>query len=299
MTGFVQRWGRLLRLSLAATAVADVVAGSALAGVTLERPLDVLRLVGASLCVYHGGMALNDWADREVDARVRADRPIPSGAISAGTALAAALGLFLLGVLLALGVSREAGIAAGLVALLAAGYDLFGRGAWTGPLLLGLCRAGNLGLPLVAFAGEDVLAWGLAPLAYGAYVFVVSRLGRYEDEEESLEDGGAPRRLLLLIATILMLLPALPLEAATWTGRGAAWLLVVPATWTLWRSVSAVESWSRGQVERHMGLCLRRLLIASGALAALPGTPLALGSALLILLGYPLAHALRRVFPPS
>ncbi len=71
-------WGRLLRLSLAPSAAAD-----ALAGITIGAwgafPLDARVLLSAagSLCVFHGGMALNDWADREGDARTRPDRPIP------------------------------------------------------------------------------------------------------------------------------------------------------------------------------------------------------------------------------
>ena len=70
-------WGRLLRLSLAPTAIADVVCGGVLSGSAGHAGLDIFRLVLASLCIYHGGMALNDWADREEDARVRPDRPLP------------------------------------------------------------------------------------------------------------------------------------------------------------------------------------------------------------------------------
>ena len=36
----------------------------------------------ASALIYLGGMALNDWADRELDAEERPERPIPSGRIS-------------------------------------------------------------------------------------------------------------------------------------------------------------------------------------------------------------------------
>ena len=40
-------------------------------------------LAGASVCLYWAGMAANDWADRELDAVERPERPIPSGRISA------------------------------------------------------------------------------------------------------------------------------------------------------------------------------------------------------------------------
>ena len=78
MNATVAAWGKLLRVSLAPTAVGDVLAGSVLATGGLRAPGAVLTLVAASLCVYHGGMALNDWADRVEDAefgRERAARP--------------------------------------------------------------------------------------------------------------------------------------------------------------------------------------------------------------------------------
>ncbi len=301
-------WGRVLRLSLAVTAVADVLAGSALAlfatGALTPSFVDlarVLLLVLAALCVYHGGMALNDWADRESDARERPERPIPSGAVAAHSVLLVGLlGLFL-GPALAALVSPSAGLWLAGVAACAALYDLAGRGPWRGPLLLALCRAGNLMMPLVAFGalGADPLGHSAAPLAYGAYVFVVSRLGRLEDAEEALVSDAQPRRLIATLALLLLLVVCLPLSSATPLGRWLALSLTAPAAFSLWRSSRAVRAWTRADVERHMGLALRRFLIFTAALAILPGTPANLALAALILCGYPLAQTLRDVFPPS
>lgn len=58
--------------------------------------------IGASLCLYEAGMALNDWADRDEDAVDRPHRPIPSGRISPAAALGAA------GVLTAAGLALAA-----------------------------------------------------------------------------------------------------------------------------------------------------------------------------------------------
>ena len=57
-------WGRLLRVSLFATAAADPVVGAFL-GSGGAPPGRALLAPLASLCVYHGAMALNDLADRE------------------------------------------------------------------------------------------------------------------------------------------------------------------------------------------------------------------------------------------
>ena len=306
MASTIQTWGRVLRLSLSATAVADVLAGTSLALAASREPLvavapGVALLVAASLCVYHGGMALNDWADREVDARERPERPLPSGAVSPTAVLLVAVLLLLCGCALAARVAPGAGLVMASVAVLAAGYDLFGRGPWRGPLLLALCRAGNVAVPMVALGALGSLRDGLAaaPLSYGLYVFVVSRLGRFEDAEEALPGDHAPRRLVAVASVLLALVWALPLSGATILGRVVAALLGIAAGLSLWRSVASIRGWARSDVERTMGLCLRRLLMFSSALAALPGTLASLGLALVILAGYPVARALRKTFPPS
>jgi len=79
-------YGRLMRLSLAPSAIADIAAGILLGGQghwpTSSRAPAGLML--ASLCIVHGAMILNDWSDRGGDGLTRPDRPIPSGAVPAG-----------------------------------------------------------------------------------------------------------------------------------------------------------------------------------------------------------------------
>ena len=62
----------------------DVLVGAAAPGARgdLRR---AAGLAGASSCLYLAGMALNDYADREVDAVERPARPIPSGRVSPGS----------------------------------------------------------------------------------------------------------------------------------------------------------------------------------------------------------------------
>jgi 4-hydroxybenzoate polyprenyltransferase len=147
--------GRLLRLSLLPSALADV-AGGVVLGNLGHWPVGAgpWWLLGSSASVYHGAMALNDWRDREHDRATRPTRPIPSGAVPAGTALTLALLLLGFGPLLALQHSREAALWSLGLSLLAASYDLVGRGPLLGPLLLAACRAGNLGLGLFLGSGE-------------------------------------------------------------------------------------------------------------------------------------------------
>lgn len=301
MPDHLQSWGRLLRLSLAPTAIADVLCGAVLSGASPRSAGSVAALVGASLCIYHGGMALNDWADRERDAQVRAARPIPAGRISAHAALGVALLGLVAGPLLAAAVSAGAGLWALGIAVLAATYDLVGRGPWIGPLLLGACRAGNLALPALALGVAPRLAiLALSgPLLYGLYVFTLSRLGRLEDGEAGPLSEGVPARWLVALAALLLLVPAIPVTDMGWVGRVVAGTLVLCAAVGLLRAARRTEPWTPAAVMAAMGCALRRMLVFTAALACLVSTPLAFAVAGLILCLYPVAWFLRGAFPPS
>ncbi|MYZ40352.1 UbiA family prenyltransferase, partial [Streptomyces sp. MnatMP-M17] len=86
--GRVRAWAELLRVSALFTVPGDALAGAAALGARPNR--GTALAVGASLCLYEAGMALNDWADRDEDAVDRPHRPIPSGRISPAAALTAA-----------------------------------------------------------------------------------------------------------------------------------------------------------------------------------------------------------------
>lgn len=304
-------WGRLLRLSLLPSALADVLVGLVLgAGGTWPPGAGPLLLIAASLGIYHGAMALNDWADRGRDAGRRPERPIPSGAVSPGAALALGLTLMGAGVGAAAAAAPRLGLWMGAVALAALAYDLAGRGPWRGPALLALCRAGNLGAGLVATGwaqGGALEPRRLAPaLLYGAYVLAVSRLGRLEDDEDPRPLGRRPSRALVAAGLCLGLVPTLALAPFVQSdGTGVAGALASAAVaWTAAAGLFAAArggDWSRERVERAMGLALRRLLAftAACALLAVERGPAPAAVAAVVLLGYPLSFGLRRVFPPS
>jgi hypothetical protein len=293
----MKAWGRLLRLSLAPTAAADIVAG-AVAGANGwpwrgERVLDIALLALASLAVYHGGMALNDWADRGEDRGSRPDRPIPSGAVAPHAALAVALALLVLGPALAFRVAPVSGAILAGVSVLACAYDLKLRGAWIGPLLLATCRAGNLSAGIAFGAGSELTAVALVPaLVYGAYVFAVSTLGRLEDAPPDVLRRARPSLHLFAAALILAASPAV--------GRSlAAFALCCWGAFGLVVLARRTTTWSSAEVTRATGFGLRRLLVFTAALALAAGGSAGPFVAAGILAGYPISYALRGVFPPS
>ena len=277
-------WGRLLRLSLATTAVADIVGGAVYAGRGWPGMGRLWLPILASLCVYHGGMVLNDCADAERDEKSRPERPIPSGAVNPQAALTVAIVLLALGPLLANWYPGPLSLVLASVALLAVLYDIGGRGAWIGPVLLGLCRAGNLLAGMLAFSVLTHACMWLAA-GYGLYVFFVSRLGRMEDGAET-RIGTRPTKLLFAAGACQVLPFAFGLA---WTAPLAAAYI----GWLAWRT----QIWSRAAVMQAMGSVLRLLLFYTASLAWLGGGPLV---ALCVLaIGYPLAWILRQAFPPS
>ena len=296
---------RLLRVSLSPSAAADVVAGLVFAsGGTWPRESRAWWLVPASLGVYHGAMALNDWNDRGHDARTRPTRPIPAGAVRASTALILGLGLVAAGIACAWAALPASAVWMSVVAALALFYDLKGRGNWSGPLLLAACRAGNLGSGIffvvrAEHAPFDALVW-LPCAAYGLYVLVVSRLGRMEDAEDGEPLGSRPSMLLVMAASCLFLPLLVPPILVP--ERTVPFLLAVAAAYGLVHAARRMRPWTRALVEREMGACLRRLLVFAAIVALLRADRSradAWIAALLILSGYWVAHALRRAFPPS
>ncbi|MFI8870378.1 UbiA family prenyltransferase [Streptomyces sp. NPDC053707] len=152
----LRAWAELLRVSALFTVPGDALAGAAAVGRRPDR--GTALAIGASLCLYEAGMALNDWADREEDAVDRPHRPIPSGRIAPGAALAAAGVLTAAGLALAGRAGRPAlAVASGLAATVWA-YDLRLKHTGLGPAAMASARTLDLLLGATATAGAGVTA---------------------------------------------------------------------------------------------------------------------------------------------
>ncbi|MFE3150603.1 SCO3242 family prenyltransferase [Streptomyces sp. NPDC059218] len=206
-------WAELLRVSALFTVPGDALAGAAASG---RRPDGSTALaVGASLCLYEAGMALNDWADRAEDAVDRPHRPIPSGRIAPGAALAAAGALTAAGLGLAARAGRPAlAVATGLAATVWA-YDLRLKHTPAGPaamaaargldLLLGATATGAAGRTTGPGAGPGPAArgsvLGALPAAglLGAHTYAVTAVSRHEAH------GGSTTAPLAALAAVTAL----------------------------------------------------------------------------------------------
>ncbi len=135
---------RLGRVSNLPTVWSNVLAGTIVASSISGRPLSALHTLLVMLAIsafYCAGMYLNDAFDREIDARERPGRPIPSGQITARAVFIIGFALQALGLV----ILSQYGIWAFVCGLALAAtillYNVWHKGNSLSPLIMGLCRA--------------------------------------------------------------------------------------------------------------------------------------------------------------
>ncbi|MBC7923758.1 MAG: UbiA-like protein EboC [Ferruginibacter sp.] len=176
---------RLMRPANLVTAVADILAGfAASSGALFIIPLvveetglldagtlakNLLLLSLSTIGLYGGGVVFNDVFDAELDAVERPERSIPSGKVSKESAAILGIYLTVAGIILAFLVSATSGLIALLVAILAIGYDKWGKHTPLGPINMGLCRGGNL---LLGVSGSVAVQGWTAPTTVPPYLVI-------------------------------------------------------------------------------------------------------------------------------
>ncbi|MET7765257.1 SCO3242 family prenyltransferase [Streptomyces sp. NPDC005393] len=186
----------MLRVSALFTVPGDAFAGAAAARCGPNRGTALAAC--ASLCLYEAGMALNDWADRDIDAVERPGRPLPSGRIAPAAALAAATGLTAAGLLCAAAAGRPALTTATVLAGTVWAYDLALKNTPAGPPAMAAARALDLLLGATASAvasGGSVRCALPSAALLGAHTLAVTTVSRREAV------GGSSAAPLAALAT--------------------------------------------------------------------------------------------------
>ncbi|MEU9568769.1 SCO3242 family prenyltransferase [Streptomyces massasporeus] len=189
-------WAELLRLPALFSVPGDALAGAAATGAAPNSR--TLLAIGSSLCLYEAGMALNDWADRDVDAVERPHRPLPSGRIRPAAALTAACALTGAGLALAARAGRPALVVAAPLAATVWAYDLGLKHTSAGPVAMGTARGLDLLLGAAATSGGTRPALPSAALL-GTHTLAVTTVSRQEAQ------GGSPLPPLAALATTALL----------------------------------------------------------------------------------------------
>ncbi|MFZ6708757.1 UbiA family prenyltransferase [Undibacterium sp. TC9W] len=135
---------RLGRVSNLPTVWTNVLAGAIVAGSITGRPLSLMHTLLVMLTIsafYCAGMYLNDAFDREIDARERPGRPIPSGQISARAVFAIGFVLQVAGIAILSYYGTWAIVCGCALAATILLYNVWHKGNPLSPLIMGLCRA--------------------------------------------------------------------------------------------------------------------------------------------------------------
>ena len=246
----------LVRLPAVLSVPGDVLVGAAVSG----QGRDVRRtagLVAASSCLYLAGMALNDYADREIDAVERPARPIPSGRVSPGFALGLA-GALTVGAA-ALSVAADGPRALAVTAPLAAavwGYDLALKSQPIASASMSACR----GLDVMMGAGaHGAVAAVPAATVVAAHIAVVTEVSR---REVTGGDADVPKKALAAAGALLS-------RRAPRRGRAAALGLVGAYAAIVGRAhADAVADPSPARMQRAVGAGILGLILLEAGLLA-------------------------------
>jgi UbiA prenyltransferase family len=275
---------RLGRISNVPTVWTNVLAGSIIAGGAGHS--DQVALIAMAMTAFYvGGMYLNDYFDRAIDARDRPGRPIDAGEIRASSVMLIGFGLLAVGIALMIAFGLGAILCGFLLAGVIVLYDVWHKGNRLSPVVMGLCRA------LVYIGTGVAIAGGISNATIsGAAALACHVAGiTYAAKQESLDRVG---NLWPLVLLAVPLIAALPVLFDGWT-TVAAFVLLLAADATAIRLL--VKRPSPGAVPLAVsGLIAAICLVDALAIAAAGGgmVIVALGA-----LGYPLTRLFQKSIP--
>ncbi|MFC5154373.1 SCO3242 family prenyltransferase [Streptomyces amakusaensis] len=297
-------WAELLRVSALATVPGDTLTGAATLGIRPNR--GTALALGASLCLYEAGMALNDWADREEDTRDRPHRPIPSGRVTPTAALTAATVLTTTGLTLAARAGRPALTVATTLAATVWAYDLHLKHTPAGPAAMGAARALDLLLGATATATPTTRPHRKPPpaaalrtalpaaLTLAAHTCSVTAVSRHEAH------GGSTTAPLTALATTLTI------AALTATGPPSPPGRLLRTTLATHYAQTAATPYLHAALnpsprltQHAVGSGIRALIPLQCALAAHHHSPTGTLTALTLMTLAPLARGLARRITPT
>tara|TARA_A100001037_G_C15118415_1_gene622557 strand:+ start:152 stop:1057 length:906 start_codon:yes stop_codon:yes gene_type:complete len=219
------------RTSNLPTVWSNCLAAWLLAGGALSEVDDVLKYawlnIGATL-LYLAGMFLNDAFDVQFDREHRAERPIPSGAISAKAVWILGIGQLILGTACVVWINIPAAVCALALVGSILWYDWLHKKITWSPLIMGLCRLFLYLLTGAVAVGTLTLPVVLGSVALWAYIVGLSNIARKEATKGSVNSW--PCWLLLLPLILTFALPSLPGSQLS-IGSG---LIVAALIYLLW-----------------------------------------------------------------
>lgn len=245
-----------------------------------------LLFLGVS-ALYTGGMFLNDAFDADFDRQRRAERPIPSGAISLPAVWRWGLGWLGLGALCLTAVGKTTGMLTLVLLLCIIIYDATHKVVTASPWLMGACRFWVY--VIAASAGAGGVNGGSIWCGVALSLYVAGR--GYLAQHESFRGRVSYRPLALVAAPIVF---AMLMNSAEYRVP-AMWLSLVLALWIA-LCVRTIFKAGRGNVAHIVSGLLAGIVLVDW-LAVAPLCPQWLSLTFLILFGATLS--LQRFVPAA
>jgi len=251
---------RLGRVSNLPTVWTNVIAGATIAN-TAATVADIATVGLAMTAFYVGGMYLNDFFDREIDARERPGRPIHAGDIGAATVSAIGFALLAAGVAFLAPFGPFTALWALALAVAIVLYDAWHQGNRFAPVIMGLCRA-------LVYLGTGAAVSGnvLPALIIGATALAAHVIGlTYAAKQENLNQVGGLWPLAVLAGPLLLALSGVS------TGR----LVVVASLLLCLADIAAVRLLARrataDAVPRAVSILIAAICLVDALAVALHG----------------------------
>ncbi|MGH2771211.1 MAG: SCO3242 family prenyltransferase [Actinomycetota bacterium] len=261
----------LLRLPAVLTVPGDLLVGATWSAAGPSGRL--AGLVAASSCFYLGGMALNDYADREADKLHRPSRPIPEGRVSAPFALGLAGGLSAagLGMTAMAGGRRSLALGAPLATMVWA-YDLALKQTALGPEAMAACRFLNV----LMGVGDGQVAPALAPAALvGLHTLGLSLVSRCEAQGATprLAAGALAGTMIVTVGAAMLMAAGRHPRGRGRPGPGSLAFLGAYAASLGRAELQAVREPSPDRLQRLVGTGVVGLMLLEAALLSGAGGP--------------------------
>jgi 4-hydroxybenzoate polyprenyltransferase len=275
---------RLGRISNVPTVWTNVLAGSIIAGGAGHS--DGIALIAIAMTAFYvGGMYLNDFFDRAIDARDRPGRPIDAGEIRASSVMLIGFGLLAVGIALMIAFGLGAILCGFLLAGVIVLYDVWHKANRLSPVVMGLCRALVYIGTGIAVAGGISNATIIGAVALACHVAGIT----YAAKQESLDRVGNLWPLVLLAVPLIAALPVL------FDGRTtiAAFVLLLAA------DAAAIRLLARRPSPGAVPLAVSGLIAAICLVDALAIAAAGGGIAIVAIcaLGYPLTRLFQKSIP--
>ncbi|MEO6290015.1 MAG: UbiA-like protein EboC [Ginsengibacter sp.] len=285
---------KLLRPANIITAIADVLAGVAIAGYFADSAYSthaifpVVLLCFSTIGLYGGGVVFNDVFDATLDKIERPERPIPMGIVSVKEGAVLGCVFLLMGIIAAFMVNYIAGLLAAGIAVFALVYDKWGKHAsLLGPLNMGLCRGLNLLLGVSIIVSQVQIVWYVAivPIIYIASITMISRGEVHGGKSSLLYFGG------FLYTVVVLFVLYFSISKNEWL---LSLLFIVPFVWMIFRPlINAVKDPVGKNIGKAVKAGVIAIILLNASWAAAFGSP---WLAVLIILLLPLSLYLGKKF---